>query len=80
MAALRWVSFYVFALHLRVEPIQCYFSLVYPLMHLHYRYAKCLGYFSIGPCCDREHNAIRMHPIPAVLKPVYGVGSLATLT
>ena len=39
--------------------------------------------FTIGPSSDRERecnaNTSHMHPVPAVLKPDYLVGSLATL-
>ena len=45
--------------------------------------AMRLRYFSIGLCTDREckrHASTSLtHPIPAVLKPVYGVTSLAAL-
>ena len=71
------------ALRLRVEWIQCFSSLAYPSVRLHYYpYVSNVLGFSIGPCSDREResntNESHMHPISAALKPGYGVGSLAT--
>ena len=61
------------------------YSFVYPLMRLHLCY-PCFSNAEAFPVTFRSvlvaiqnSNEMLMHPIPAVLKQAYGVGSLATL-